>query len=793
MVSVGCSAGMRQGGRGSERDVSAVKNKLYQLFIKRFMKYLVLLIVLICMLIPLVNISKSYIRDIVVQNLTKSMQESIDMVEQNFNKAQQMMSILSTEESFQKLMKDKGKIPLEHYVYLLKLQTKLTQLNALFDLDTVSYLVFRNSPILISNSGSFDDYSTSMPIPADFADQGAEKWHEFIFQTPYSHQILPDTEFVNPGSSKRNHGIVFIIDTMQKGEINPNCKLVTLVDCSSVIDRVVNDNLDQNGFLYITDESGQLLFQHNYIDDVSPVDAETGRNAVINGVHYQIFESGSQLWGLKLVYGMLDSAIEQKVQKSMAHWISFCIALGVGTIVIVSLLFSVRETRSIRALINTAARSTHSEYRRDEYSFLTNAFQTLDQSNVEKQEQINVLNCQLEISILKSLIQYGGYAVKGQPDFLKYFGGHFEFFCVTIFSVRAAGERLSLMEQQQIHVAMEEIVSREALQPDYYYCFLVINPAELVCVLSLDKDEPVDLSRVRNRMLQAMKLLNDQLDQEEWDITVCAGISKPAYDITNARIAYLQAQNALSLEDEIHSGEVYQYAAPQTALLKSTFESVRFQHCYDMLIRGDKEAVRAFFDDLDISLARRTFGDQEIMQLFFNLRQPVYNAYIQILSNEDAQAVNELQAFPEYVPGCTAEQIQKDYVGFCLLLCDIVEKKRKNYNDANSRKILEYIQQHFTDSELTAVQIAEEFLISEKYLYGVIKEASGKTFGKYIESMRMKEAESLLLNTELTNIQIYQQCGFGSENTFYRNFLKAHGMSPAAWKVKMHTETGKNG
>ena len=73
-----------------------------------------------------------------------------------------------------------------------------------------------------------------------------------------------------------------------------------------------------------------------------------------------------------------------------------------------------------------------------------------------------------------------------------------------------------------------------------------------------------------------------------------------------------------------------------------------------------------------------------------------------------------------------------------------------------------------------------------------MKEASGKTFGKYIEGLRMAKAESLLLTTELTNIQIYQQCGFGSENTFYRNFLKAHGMPPAVWKAKMQEQSGNN-
>ncbi len=768
-----------------------MKKSLFQLFIKRFLKYLILLILLIGMIIPLIQISKSYIRDVVIHNLTRDLQESTDMIEHDISKAQQMMNILSAEETFQKLMKNSGEIPLEQYVYLTQLQTKLAQLSVIFELDTMSYLVFRNTPVFISNDGCSDNYAELMPIPLDYADHGAEGWHDFLFESPYSHQFLPNMEFASPDFSQSGSGIIFIIDSVQNGLINDNCKLVALINCAQTVDRILNAYQGEDNFIYVADDSNQILYQHNYGCDSALPDAQNAGKAEIDGRHYQVFQESSGLWGLKMVCGMSDSVIEQQVQKTMISWLSLYIGIGLCVIIVVSLVFSIKETQSMRCLINTATRSAQAEYTRDEFTFLNHAFEKLGQSNLEKQEQIDLLSRQVEADILESLIMRGCYAVKEQPDFLKYFNGHFRFFCVTIFSFRTAGQSLTPMEQQQLYVMAEELLSKEALLPDYYHCFLVMSPTELVCVLSLNPDDSVNLNQLRNRLLQAMKRLNDQLEQEEWDVTICAGISRPAYDITNIRTAYLQAKNALSLEDQIHSGEIYPYAAPQTAALKSTFESVKYQYCYDLLIRGDKAGIAAFFDDLDKSLRRRACGDQEIMQLFFSLREPVYNAYVQILSNENAETQN-LMAFPEYLPGYTLEQIQKDYSSLCLFLCDMVEKNRKNYNDANSRKILLYIQERFSDPELTAVRIAEEFLVSEKYLYGVVKEASGKTFGKYIEGLRMAKAESLLLTTELTNIQIYQQCGFGSENTFYRNFLKAHGMPPAVWKAKMQEQSGNN-
>lgn len=113
--------------------------------------------------------------------------------------------------------------------------------------------------------------------------------------------------------------------------------------------------------------------------------------------------------------------------------------------------------------------------------------------------------------------------------------------------------------------------------------------------------------------------------------------------------------------------------APADSGTEKSFESVKYQYCYDHLIRGNKKEILDFFDDLDKELCHLPQNDQETMQFFFALREPIYSAYILILSNEDTNE-NNAPAFPQYIPGYTVEQISKDYRGLCLRLCEIVEK-----------------------------------------------------------------------------------------------------------------------
>ncbi len=766
-----------------------MKSNFYHLFMKRFYKWMIILFCLICMLFPVIHASKKYARDIVQKNLVWDLQESIDRIERNINNAHQLMNLISVEESFQKLVKNKGELPVEQYVYLPRLQARLAQISVIFELDTMSYLVFRDTPVFISNKGCSDHYTELMPVPLAFMDSGGgESWHAYLFENAHNYQILSNTEFVNPDFTHSSEGIVFIINGMQNGIPNDKSRLVTVIDCSWIPDRLIHAGMDEDTFICILDQNDQVLYQYNVPEEGEPVLIREAGGIAINGERYQLFEESSELWELKIVCGMPDTAVEQRIQRTMDRWVFLYIGIGVCVVVVLSLVFSYRETRSIGSLIKTAARSADEEYTKDEYSFLSHAFEKLEQSNLEKQEEIEVLSHQIEAGILESLIMRGSYAAKEQSDFVKYLNGHFQFFCVTIFSFHTAGEGLRSLERQELYEATEGILRREALFPDYYSCFLVMDPEELVCVLSLPPDEPVALNRLRKRLLSAMKNLNGQLEQEELHITVCAGISKPAQDIANIRTAYLQAQNALSLEERTHSGEIYQYAPPRTQALKSTFESIKYQHCYDLLISGDKEGINAFFEELEKEINRMSQNDQETMQLFFTLREPIYNAYILIVSNEGAEEENP-PVFPQYMTGYTVKQICSDYRSLCSFLCDTVETNRRNYNDAVHRRIIEYIQEYFTDPELTSLRVAEHFLVSEKYLYSVVKGESGKTFGKYVESLRMQKAEALLLTTEFTNVQIYQQCGYGSENTFYRNFLKVHGISPAVWKAKMREKT----
>ena len=109
----------------------------------------------------------------------------------------------------------------------------------------------------------------------------------------------------------------------------------------------------------------------------------------------------------------------------------------------------------------------------------------------------------------------------------------------------------------------------------------------------------------------------------------------------------------------------------------------------------------------------------------------------------------------------------------------INKKMLADTGDKNIYGILEYIDNNF-DAELSVAALSEHFNYTEEYFCRKFKKAVGIPPLKYVNMLRLEQAEKLLLSTELTCEEIAVKCGFHDPNYFSRCFSKAFGMTPTA-------------
>lgn len=83
---------------------------------------------------------------------------------------------------------------------------------------------------------------------------------------------------------------------------------------------------------------------------------------------------------------------------------------------------------------------------------------------------------------------------------------------------------------------------------------------------------------------------------------------------------------------------------------------------------------------------------------------------------------------------------------------------------------------------LSLEYIAEKFYISHYYLSHQFKRITGFTLTNYIQMTRIKNAQQMLVSTDLKITDICEHCGFTSFSQFNRVFNKLSGMSPSKYR-----------
>ncbi len=93
----------------------------------------------------------------------------------------------------------------------------------------------------------------------------------------------------------------------------------------------------------------------------------------------------------------------------------------------------------------------------------------------------------------------------------------------------------------------------------------------------------------------------------------------------------------------------------------------------------------------------------------------------------------------------------------------------------------------YRDPSISLDSIAEKLDISSGYLSQVINKVSHKNFSEYINSYRIEEVKTMLLDSEFDKYSILSigyEAGFNSKSVFYTVFKKQTGLTPKQFKDK---------
>ncbi|TBL69389.1 helix-turn-helix domain-containing protein [Paenibacillus thalictri] len=266
--------------------------------------------------------------------------------------------------------------------------------------------------------------------------------------------------------------------------------------------------------------------------------------------------------------------------------------------------------------------------------------------------------------------------------------------------------------------------------------------------------------------------------------TVTIAIGEAVSSLSEIPASYSAAQKALSYKASLGcnrlinhgvnngntAGEVYEHLQTIRTIARSFMLGEAWR---DDLTRLFEQLGGGMFSNEDFrSLA--DYFQYHIRMEVMKLPEEYQAVWQQVYSAQLTELLEQSESFGELLP--TLESLLEAAHQELALL----RESRGKF--ALSRKMRAYIDEHFSNPDLSLVHLSEAFGVSSKYVSQLFKEENGENFVDYLAYVRMEKAKRLLVETDMKVQDISAEVGYMHTFSFTRVFKKTVGMTPGEYR-----------
>jgi two-component system, response regulator YesN len=270
---------------------------------------------------------------------------------------------------------------------------------------------------------------------------------------------------------------------------------------------------------------------------------------------------------------------------------------------------------------------------------------------------------------------------------------------------------------------------------------------------------------------------------EKYGIRLKFAAGNPVEGITNIANTFSEAKIALEYKIEQKADLIIWYSEVPK-------ESKGYYYPIDVEMRlinfakaGDKDGLRQLMSSMyKENYVERKLSAPMMKHLTNNMSCTIIRLMDTITYGLDESIPLMVDCSNKLESCTTAKEFFDSILEIYLSICAQIDTKKKSNNVKLKESILDYINDNFTDSQISLISIADKFGISEVYLSQFFKEQSGENFSNYTEKLRIQYAGSLLGSTDMTIEDIAEKCGYNSAHVFRSAFKRIEGVSPSVYR-----------
>lgn len=252
------------------------------------------------------------------------------------------------------------------------------------------------------------------------------------------------------------------------------------------------------------------------------------------------------------------------------------------------------------------------------------------------------------------------------------------------------------------------------------------------------------------------------------------GVSRSFTALSGCADAYLQAVTARRYTSD-GAGEV-RFIDDQERIGETEVDHVEktAMKLEQLLKVGDRAALEDFIAQL---FAHSTPENANL--LVMQIIATVYRVVGSVADKTEAAHLLSGNPFFARMTAHNSENAMKnELIAFCESAKSLITSSQRRESEVLCDRVVEIIDQRFSDEELSLVSVSNELAVSPNYLSALIKKTKKKNFVTLLTERRMKAAYDMLVCSGLRILEISERCGYSDQHYFSYCFKKFYGDSP---------------
>lgn len=292
-----------------------------------------------------------------------------------------------------------------------------------------------------------------------------------------------------------------------------------------------------------------------------------------------------------------------------------------------------------------------------------------------------------------------------------------------------------------------------------------------------------DMSRSKcvRELLRALEEIIQSI-QKYLKLVITIGVGAFCSDITLISDSYKKSISALDYSVILGNNKVIfiDDIEPESKD-KIIFDDLREQVLTSSLKVGGKEEIINALDLIfgEIITAKASIKDYQIYLM------EVITTILKVAKRMDvnlSEILGDDNLFDSIDKFNHIEDLKEWLMQICLKIKEGIDKERQDSSKLLVSNAIDYINNNYTDRELSINNICSHLHISTAYFSSIFKKETKTTFVNYLTGVRMEAAKELLKTSNLKSFEIAEKVGYSEPNYFSYSFKKTFKLSPSEYR-----------